>query len=132
MTSIAMYTILFLVVTLHIHRCVDYCSLVNFLWHHPLLGYTFHTIVMSQVALWYHDVHCLLLVLSWHHCWCFTISNQTASRGCSTHSTDPLQTSCDVAVSFRALSSKKHIVTLSCVGKRSCQSKEGPLVAVCC
>ncbi len=31
---------------------------------------TFQTIVMSQVALWHHHVHCLLLLLSWHHCWC--------------------------------------------------------------
>ncbi len=30
---------------------------------------TFQTIVMSQVALWHHHVHCLLLLLSWHHCW---------------------------------------------------------------
>ncbi len=69
--------IFFIVVTPHIQRCVDYYSFIKWWRHHTILGQiydvtTFQTIVMSQVALWHHYVHCLLLVLSWHHYWCHT------------------------------------------------------------
>ncbi len=65
----------FIVVTPHTQRCVDYYSLITCWCHHTILGHiydvtTFQTIVMLQVALWHHHIHCLLLVLSWHHCWC--------------------------------------------------------------
>ncbi len=54
---------------------------------------------------------------------------QTARRGHSTYSTDPLQTSCDVS-QFSISQLEKCIVTSCYVSKRSCQNKEGPLVAV--
>ncbi len=46
----------FFFVSPHIHRCVDYYSLIIFLWHHTILRHIcdvtmFQTIVMSQVAI---------------------------------------------------------------------------------
>ncbi len=46
------------------------------------------------------------------------------------HSTDPLQTQCDIIVSFRALSSKTWLWHRAMLA-RSCQCAEWPLVAVC-
>ncbi len=45
-----------IVVAPHMQTCVDYYSLITFLWHHTILGHIyevimFQTIVMSQVGL---------------------------------------------------------------------------------
>ncbi len=52
MSSTAMCTIFFIVVTQHIQRCVDYYSLIKCWCHHTILGHiydvkSFQTIVMS-------------------------------------------------------------------------------------
>ncbi len=55
MSSAAMCTIFFIVVTPHIQRCVDYYSLIKCWYHHTILGHiydvtTFQTIVMSHLG----------------------------------------------------------------------------------
>ncbi len=54
--AIPMCTIFCIVFAPHVHRCIDYYSLINFLWHHIILGHIydvtmFQTIVMSQIGL---------------------------------------------------------------------------------
>ncbi len=56
------------VVAPHIQRCVDYYSLITFMWHHTKWGHiyditTFQTIVMSQIAL-------CDIMMSIVCCWC--------------------------------------------------------------